>query len=292
MLFSEYAERWLIQTAHLVRRSTLTNYRWAVRLHLAPRFGAQPLRELRRVQCLDLGHTLLQSGLAPGSVRLILTVLRAICSSAVDDEVIPVNPCARFGKRLRTVTSARVRPARQVPDREEVERLLHAAREVAPQAAGLFLFLARTGCRIGEALRLEWSAVDLDARLVLLGEHESKTVAGQRLVDLSAQTVLMLRGLPRHPHSPLVFWSRYGGGRLDRSWTGQLFHRAVLRAGLPPTLTLHALRHSHASQLLRRGEPLQYVSRSLGHASVHLTLGLYGAHLPNSRHAAVDGLDE
>src|SRR6266705_3184950 len=47
--------------------------------------------------------------------------------------------------------------------------------------------------------------------------------------------------------------------------------RAKLRA-----VGLHALRHTYASLLIAQGENLKYVSRQLGHASIHLTADIYG----------------
>ncbi len=40
--------------------------------------------------------------------------------------------------------------------------------------------------------------------------------------------------------------------------------------------TLHALRHTHASQLIAAGMDILTVGRRLGHASAAITLGVYG----------------
>jgi integrase len=41
-------------------------------------------------------------------------------------------------------------------------------------------------------------------------------------------------------------------------------------------ITIHDLRHTHASPLLSAGEPVKTVSEWLGHASVTVTLTVYG----------------
>lgn len=53
-----------------------------------------------------------------------------------------------------------------------------------------------------------------------------------------------------------------------------------------PVITLHGLRHSHATALLRAGVPIRVVSQRLGHASVNVTLGTYGHVLPGDDEAA------
>jgi integrase len=49
-----------------------------------------------------------------------------------------------------------------------------------------------------------------------------------------------------------------------------------------PNITLHALRHTHASQLIAAGVDVLTVSRRLGHGSPAITLAVYG-HLFISR---------
>jgi integrase len=43
-----------------------------------------------------------------------------------------------------------------------------------------------------------------------------------------------------------------------------------------PHITLHSLRHSHASQLIASGLDVLTISRRLGHGSPTITLGIYG----------------
>ncbi|WP_243198128.1 tyrosine-type recombinase/integrase [Weissella diestrammenae] len=47
-------------------------------------------------------------------------------------------------------------------------------------------------------------------------------------------------------------------------------------------ITIHGLRHTHASYLLSQGIDIQYVSERLGHADVNITMSVY-AHLLNKR---------
>jgi integrase len=54
-----------------------------------------------------------------------------------------------------------------------------------------------------------------------------------------------------------------------------------------PHVTLHTLRHTHASELIRKGADILTISRRLGHSSAAITLGVYG-HLMSSQDAAAD----
>ena len=50
-------------------------------------------------------------------------------------------------------------------------------------------------------------------------------------------------------------------------------------------VSLHSLRHSHASELLSQGAPITAVAERLGHASPNVTLGIYCHPLPADNQA-------
>lgn len=63
------------------------------------------------------------------------------------------------------------------------------------------------------------------------------------------------------------------------------------RAGLP-SIRWHDLRHTYATLLLGRGTNPTYVQKSLGHASVQLTLDRYSHWMPSMGRNVADGIDE
>ena len=56
---------------------------------------------------------------------------------------------------------------------------------------------------------------------------------------------------------------------------------AIAQLGLP-RVSLHALRHTHASQLIASGMDVLTISRRLGHGSPTITLGVYGHLVANT----------
>ncbi len=53
-----------------------------------------------------------------------------------------------------------------------------------------------------------------------------------------------------------------------------------------PVITIHDLRHTHASLLLSAGEPVKTVSERLGHASATVTMTVYSHVLPGDQKRA------
>lgn len=140
---------------------------------------------------------------------------------------------------------------------EQETALLDAARDGDPYMALLIMFLTDTGARLSEALRVRLE--DFDERSVLFPE----TKGGKpRRVPLSSRALWAVRRMvadPRH------------GATINKDWCIVRFRRLVQAAGLPATITLHGLRHTCASRLVRNGADLYRVKEWLGHSSVAVT---------------------
>ncbi|HYF36383.1 MAG TPA: tyrosine-type recombinase/integrase [Prosthecobacter sp.] len=59
-----------------------------------------------------------------------------------------------------------------------------------------------------------------------------------------------------------------------------------------PAVTWHALRHTHASQLLAAGVDIVTVLKRLGHAKPDITLRVYSHLMPGADAAAVAAMDK
>jgi len=153
-----------------------------------------------------------------------------------------------------------------------------------------------TGLRLGEALALRWGRVVLDRKVIEVREaveetkvhgirfKAPKSKAGRRDVTLPDILVEALREF-RKEQQELRF--KLGIGKLQDDTL--LF--AGVDGALPsqkryskawsdfyPAATFHALRHTHASQLIDAGVDIVTISKRLGHAKPSITLAIY-AHL-------------
>lgn len=80
---------------------------------------------------------------------------------------------------------------------------------------------------------------------------------------------------------------------LDGSWMrptslSRAFSRTRRACGLPPGVSFHTLRHTHASWLIACGVDLKTVSERLGHADEATTLRIYAHLLPGRDRAAAE----
>ena len=153
----------------------------------------------------------------------------------------------------------------------QVEALIRAAPN--PRARLLFLIEWRAGLRISEALALEARDLSLEGDLPSLHVREGKG-SKPRIVPVHPELRMALT-------SALEFGDVGQGDRLIRAsratadrWIKKAAARAVELGVIPAgrRVSNHTLRHSYARHLLAHGRPINFVSRWLGHASIHPTL--------------------
>lgn len=141
---------------------------------VVPYFRHTRLDQIDAPGVRDFIAHLARQGLAPGTVRRYVAVLRACLATAYEDGLIRSNPSVRVivpGERRR-------RPKRLTP--EQTRALLAA---MPADHADLAYLLAATGCRISEALGARWAdlATD-DAGRPVLTIRKSKTASGERAI--------------------------------------------------------------------------------------------------------------
>lgn len=90
----------------------------------------------------------------------------------------------------------------------------------------------------------------------------------------------MALGAGRMPEDALVFPAMDAGPQAPRQLSGDW--REVRQAVGVGEVTVHALRHTHASQLIDANIDIVTISKRLGHASPNITLQVY-AHLFQKR---------
>ena len=310
---AEYSQRWLNLIRLTVKPRTLSSYEQTLRLHLLPGLGPVKIRNLAKGHIKMLLADKLDSGLARNSVRIIHATLRAMLNAAIDDSVILASPADKLGRQFKLMIPAAARQEDiKAMNREQVSAFLTAT-HAAPNPYErrhypIFLLLARTGMRLGEARALQWNDVNWTgheirvARALSAGRIETPKSGHGRTVDMSDQLARALLQLQLEckretlrrgwADVPLwVFWTETGTP-LDESRVRKVFTKMLKAAGLPLHFSPHCLRHSFASLLLQQGESPAYVQRQLGHASIQLTVDTYGKWLPLGNKAAVNRLDE
>jgi integrase len=297
---AEYMRAW-VGTAEALSLSpkTAERYRQLIERQIAPHLGAHVLQKLKAAHVADWHAKLLREGghtggpLAPRTVGHAHRVLHKGLADAMRRELLTRNPAALVSPPKVAADEVEILSA------DQVRAALGAMRGtvIYPQV----VVLLATGMRRGELMGLQWGDVDLEAGKLRVERAVEKTKAhglrskapktrhGRRAITLPAVAVAVLRehrkdqlelrmalGIGKLPDSAFVFGTAEGKVR-DPDRITQDWKRFAAARGVPK-VTLHALRHSHASALIASGADPVTVSRRLGHGSPVVTMAVY-AHL-------------
>jgi len=148
-----------------------------------------------------------------------------------------------------------------------------------------------TGLRLCECVNLKWESVDLNNKLLTVGDEQFNTKSRkQRVVPLCAEAleVLISAFIPEERRSEFVF-CKMNGNPFTGDYISKRFKRACREAEMDERIHFHTLRHSFASNLVQRGVPLYSVKELLGHSSI-VTTEIYSHLNLQSLREAVDKL--
>lgn len=206
--------------------------------------------------------------------------------STVNREIAVLRHALRQGARWKAETKlsqyrlAEWNPLREAESmrkpvfltRDEVDRVLQVARRGAERRGvngrhgeAVIRLALETGARLGEILALTWG--DLDGRGILRIRTEKR--GPDRSIELQESTLRLLQDLrdPRDGVGAIFASPRTGLRRphIRRFWD-------IVRKGAGiPHVRFHDLRHTAASEMLRRGLLLREVQYVLGHSSPRMT---------------------
>ncbi|MEN3164109.1 site-specific integrase [Tistrella mobilis] len=238
---------------------------------LKPRWENKRLDEVTPSDVAALQKALRDEGLADGTVNRVTALVRRIFNLALRWE-------AYQGRNPAQHAEMRREHHREKYLTETELRALFLALDEEPSqvAAGVIALLAATGARKGEALAAKWEHIDFERRLWVVPRSKS---GRRRHIPLSDLALRVLNRQRRLPGCPWVFPGKAPEHHLEgvrKAWD-----RVKTRAGLPPDLRIHDLRHTFASTLVSKGRTLHEVGEILGHSQVQMTMRY--AHLAPQR---------
>lgn len=205
------------------------------------------------------------------------SLLRAIYSTAVADDLVKANPC-----RVRGAGAAKSKHETKVASLGELEVIVEA---LPDRYRAMALLAAWCGLRFGELAELRRGDLDLEhARLRVDrgvvrvgGEHivgTPKSDAGKRTVTIPPHLLPVLEAhLRRHVavgRDELLFPARHGG-HMAPSTLYTVWYPAREKAGRPD-LRFHDLRHTGATLAAATGATLADLMARMGHSTSQAAL--------------------
>jgi integrase len=284
-------DRWVSHSLDVRRKqgvlkpSTAKSYQSMLTTHLRPAFGEIRSDRFRAAVVADWAHTkadeIATGDMSPKFFNNLVNLLHVILGWARHpaQSYLAHDPMVGLKRLPRTgVERAFLEP-------DQIAALLEAADDVRDST--VLALAVYSGLRRGELFGLKWSDIDwCDGRIAVSrslyqGELTTpKTKHSIRRVDVPASTLATLSIYRAHfpaPSGGFVFHTDDGTPLDPDNWHKRQLGPILAKAdGVPPIGGLHALRHTYASLLINQGEALPYVSRQMGHATIAITVDLYG----------------
>lgn len=288
----EFALMWLEEVATRTKPQTLARYRSEYRNHVAPELGELRLADVTRHEVKRLVVAKVRDGAGRGTVGMLVRVLSMLFSSAYDEGLVARHPAQRLRRLFSRASGDDAEVKAMTAD--ELKHFLEALK-AEPVYRMLFRTMALTGLRHGEARALQVGDVQTKALRI----EVERTFAGGNDLSWSPKTgrsrrVEIPKALARELDS-LIRWRKpeewvfHRRGKPLRDCTArQAFRRGLCRARLPEHFTPHSLRHTYASLLIQQGVGAEYIQRQLGHASIAITVDVYGKWLELSNADELD----
>ncbi|MHB8871676.1 MAG: tyrosine-type recombinase/integrase [Candidatus Doudnabacteria bacterium] len=137
------------------------------------------------------------------------------------------------------------------------------------------VFAFYTGMRLNEIVNLRWKNVDLNKRIITVGDDKFLTKGrNQRFIPICEETFSIVEKKKYKKIVPIrndFVFCKSNGVRYTGDYISKIFKLACKAANLDNAIHFHSLRHSFASNLVQRGVPLYTIKELLGHSSISTT---------------------
>ena len=276
-LFCDYYEQWIsIYKEGAIREVTMKKYR------LTQAWLGRLIPDLKLADMDRVNYQKLINGYAEHHERQTTMdfhhQLKGAILDAVDEGLIQRDPTRKAIIKGKPPCSKKTKYLNQF----ELHAVL-ADLELGkgPSWDWLILLVAKTGLRFSEALGLTPDDFDFVHQTLSVsktwdyknggGFVPTKNASSVRKVQLDWQLIMQLSTLLKDmPASDPIFVN----GKVYNSTANNILARHCERANVP-VISIHGLRHTHASLLLFAGVSIASVSKRLGHASMNTTQDTY-----------------
>lgn len=246
--------------------------------------------------------------LAMSGLKKIVQFIRPCMNMAVEEEIIYKNPCDNVILPKESCIQVDTKKQYSLSD-DEIEQIRKCALgkykttdEYYSRDFFILLLIINLGLRVGEVLALQWCDVDMDKKLIYINKtvqsniinfnkengnnttyrrikKSTKTQSGVRVLQLNDDVLWYLNELKsydvRHNiKSDYICCTNVGTLNTSRNLQRSL-DRLTRKASINKNVTLHTLRHTFGSTMLRRGVNIEVISKLMGHANITITYNKY-----------------
>ncbi|WP_373069889.1 tyrosine-type recombinase/integrase [Sulfurimonas sp.] len=280
-LIKDLVKEVFIDKSKHLKRKTLKAYATAKDKHILPYFGDKMVTDIKPIDIKNFQDDLVAKGLNSSSIRFPRVILKEAFNLAILSEHIISNPIVMVG--VPKIKKKEQKPKPFTLD--EIDLILSSAAGPLRNFLGISFF---TGMRSGELLALKWEDVDFETETITINKtiadgaiNSAKTKSSERDIEMIPQVIEFFKAqqLVTFLNGSYVFLNarnnHYGNNMTMYSKYQDLLKKLKLEKR-----SLHNTRHTFASIMLNNGIDPLWVSNTLGHSNLQITLKIYTHYMP------------
>ena len=291
MTFASLMEHYLDDSRTRMKASTMQTKVSKANNYLLPYFGELPITAIDARKVRNWQNSMLKKDLKPSYLKLIHGELSAVFNYGIRYYGLTENPAKIAG----AIGSLNMK-ATNFWTLDEFNRALEQVIDI--ESKMLFTLLFWTGMRFGEALALTLNDFDFANKTVRINKTKNrisgddsitapKTEKSNRTIALSDEVIEQVQRYVEtfYDYNPKDLLFGYG----RTTFTNRL--KEAARIAEVKVVSIHSLRHAHASLLIEMGFSPLLISERLGHDNVTTTMNIYSHLYPNKQQDIADGLN-
>lgn len=322
ILLKDWIREWLSSIIKDTVKTSTASWYEDMTNHIIDTLGPSPIDTITPVILQREFQRLLKEGgkekqgLSAVTVNSVRTVLREAFGAAVENEIIKKNPIKstkpiRYEKKeivIMDETQVKkfletVRKGKYIYEGIKNKNYLNEDKGTEYYKTQFFVLVSldlATGMRISEIKTLNWDDINL-VKKYLWVKNQLKTKNSRRKIYLNNEIIKELQafklkqliysrslGDQFQNSKNRVFTNTIGGEISIGNFRKRYFNKMLKAAGAPEGFTIHSMRHTHATLLLKNGVNIKVISERLGHASIEFTLATYAHVLDSMQNEAAD----
>lgn len=256
-------------------------------------YGNVSIKSITSSKHQEFINNLIEQGYSKSTIKKSHSLINRALQQAVYDRILNFNPCDNFELKHRDLRTPQ--KAKYIP-KDKIKPFLDAVKKRDIYQYYMFRFMIETGIRVGEANALLWSDYDKKNKTISITKSydqkndrwnptKNKQDRLIYLTDDMAKELTKLKYLQNanrivndeiyNDKCDFIFSNSFGDP-IPRSTThNTMKHITEKLLGIENGLSIHKLRHTHATLLLESNVPMKVIQERLGHKTMSVTEQVY-----------------
>ncbi len=290
---NDLLEEVLSSKSKVLKYKTMKSYRAISNNNIIPYFDNKIVSEIKPIDIKKFHDYIISKALGRGTLNVARILLKEVFNIAIINEWCSINP-------IKMVDMPKFRQTRQKQKPltlDEIDAILQTTKGSVKNFLGISFF---SGMRSGELLALRWDDVDFKTDTISISKtiadgyiNSAKTASSVRDIEMLnyAKQFFEAQRLETGLKNSYLFLDKKQSYYCSNTFFYDNFQKVLQQLGFEKR-SLHNTRHTFASLMLNNGINPMWVSNTLGHENLDITLKIYAHFMPKKEKMSIKFLEK